>query len=51
MLLQKRTRDGRKRDKLQARYLGPYEIAEDLEKGVFRLCNKQCASIIEEAVS
>ena len=39
VLLQNSARDGRKGDKFQACYLGPYEIAKHLGKNVFRLRN------------
>ena len=51
VLLRNSARDGRKGDKFQARYLGPYEIAEDLGKGVFRLRNPTTGLLLKKSVN
>ena len=44
-------RDGRKGDKFQARYLGPYRVAENLGKGVYRLHNHTNGRILKKTVN
>lgn len=39
VLLRNSARDGRKGDKLAIRWLGPYKIAECLDKNTYRLLN------------
>ena len=39
VLLCNSARDGRKGDKLNKRWLGPYRVDEVLEKGLYRLAN------------
>jgi len=39
ILMRNSHRDGRKNEKFEKRYLGPYEIAENLSKGVYGLRN------------
>jgi len=51
VLLRNSARDGRKGDKFQARYLGPYEINEDLGKGVFRLHNPATGLLLKKCVN
>lgn len=49
MLLRNSARDGRKGDKLAARWLGPYKIEAVLEKGVYRLSNPTSGRILKKA--
>ena len=51
VLLRNSARDGRKGDKFQARYLGPHEIAEDLGKGIFKLCNPTTGLLLMKSVN
>ena len=51
MLLRDSARDGRKGDKFQSRYLGPYEIIEELGKGVFRLRNPSTGLLLKKSVN
>ena len=39
VLIRNSAQDGRKGGKLQQRWLGPYEIAEFVGKGVYKLIN------------
>ena len=51
VLLRNSARDGRKGGKFLARYLGPYEIIEDLGKGVFRLHNPTTGLVLKKSVN
>ena len=51
VLLRNSARDGRKGDKFQARYLGPYEIAKHLGKNVFRLRNLTTSLLLKKSVN
>ena len=51
VLLRNSARDGRKGDKFQARYLGPYEIVEHLGKNVFKLRNPATGLILKKSVN
>ena len=51
VLLRNSARDGRKGNKFQVRYLGPYEIAEDLGKGVFRHRNPTTGLLLKKSVN
>ena len=51
VLLRNSARDGRKGDKFQARYLGPYEIAKHLGKNVFRLRNPTTGLLLKKSVN
>ena len=51
VLLRNSARDGRKGDKFQACYLGPYEIAKHLGKNVFRLRNPTTGLLLKKSVN
>ena len=51
VLLRNSARDGRKGDKLATRWLGPYQINENLSKGIYRLKNPTTGHILKKAIN
>ena len=51
VLLRNSAQDGRKGGKLQQRWLGPYEIAEFVGKGVYKLINPKSGRILKKEVN
>ena len=51
MLLRNSVRDGRKGDKLNKRWLGPYKVEEVLGKGVYQLTNPNTGRVLKKAVN
>jgi len=50
VLLRNSVRDGRKGDKLNKRWLGPYKVEEVLGKGVYQLANPNTGRVLKKAV-
>ena len=44
-------RESKKGDKLNARWLGPYAIEEDLRKGVYRVSNASTGHVLKKGVN
>ena len=51
VLLRNSVRDGRKGDKLNKRWLGPYKVEEVLGKGVYQLTNPNTGRVLKKAVN
>ena len=51
VLIRNSRRDGRKGDKLQQRFIGPYKVAESLGKGTYRLQNAKTGRIVKKVVN
>ena len=51
VLLRNSARDGRKGDKLNKRWLGPYTVDEVLGKGLYRLANPNTGRVLKKAVN
>ena len=51
VLLRNSKKDGRKGDKLVKRWLGPYQVEEVLEKGVYKLSNPTSGKTLRNAVN
>ena len=51
VLMRNSRNDSRKGGKMDQRWLGPYKIAEDLGKGVFKLKNPSSGHILKKTVN
>ena len=51
VLLRNSARDGKKGEKLAARWLGPYKVKENLGKGVYRLINPASGLVLKKTVN
>ena len=51
MWIRKSARENKKGDKLNARWLGPYAIEEDLGKGVYRVLNASTGHVLKKGVN
>ena len=51
VLIHNSQQDGRKGDKPQKHFIGPYKVAENLGKGTYRLQNAKTGPIVKKVVN
>lgn len=51
VLMRNCAREGKKGDKMKARWLGPYKVHKVLEKGLYQLCNQKTSTILKKLVN